>query len=299
MLEVQNVRKHFRSGWLERRTVKAVDGVSFTIAPGCTLGLVGESGVGKSTVGRLVAGLLRPTAGSVCFEDLDVFRPGREKARYLRRKIQIVFQNPEGALNPRMRVGEILAEPLQVHRLVKGRYVKERVAGLLEMVGLGPEFYHRYPWEMSGGQNQRVAIARALSVEPSLLVLDEPTSALDVSVQAQILQLLKATQRRMKLCYLFISHDLDVIYHMADEIAIMHRGRLVEQGPAASVIINPRHSYTVQLLSAKPALPSAQTRNSRVLCFKPAFKQSTISTFKESVSKEETTVAQPGAYKLS
>ncbi|MBE0466149.1 MAG: ABC transporter ATP-binding protein [Candidatus Desulforudis sp.] len=255
MLEVRNLRKHFRNGWLGRRPVKAVDNVSFTIAPGCTLGLAGESGVGKSTVGRLVVGLMRPTGGSVCFEDLDVFRAGREKARYLRRKMQIVFQNPDGALNPRMRIGEILAEPLQVHRLAKGRYVKERVAGLLEMVGLGLEFYHRYPWEMSGGQNQRVAIARALSVEPSLLVLDEPTSALDVSVQAQVLQLLKATQQRMKLGYLFISHDLDVIYHIADEIAVMHRGRIVEQGPAATVIGTPRHSYTVQLLSSGLALP--------------------------------------------
>ncbi len=254
MLEVKGLKKYFRGGLLGRQLVKAVGGVSFTINPGGTLGLVGESGAGKSTVGRLVVGLLRPTGGSVFYEGRDVFRARREEALYLRRKMQIIFQNPQGALNPRMRIGEILSEPLLVHHVVRGRYVRERVADLLEMVGLGPEFYHRYPWEMSGGQNQRVAIARALSLEPSLLVLDEPTSALDVSVQAQVFQLLKKTQQEMRLAYLLISHDLDVVFRVADEVAVMHRGRILEQGSASAVATSPRHPYTIRLLSARIAL---------------------------------------------
>ncbi|TDA64036.1 MAG: ABC transporter ATP-binding protein [Clostridia bacterium] len=235
MLQVENLRKYFRDGWWGRRLVKAVDGVSFAIEAGSTFGLVGESGAGKSTVGRLVAGLLRPTDGRVLFEGRDIFKANGREAFYLRRKIQIIFQNPEGALNPRMRIGEILAEPLLVHRLVRGRHVRERVGELLAMVGLGPEFYSRYPWEMSGGQNQRVVIARALSLGPSLLVLDEPTSALDVSVQAQVFQLLKQIQNKMRLAYLLISHDLELVSRVAGEVAVLHQGRLVEQGPAASV----------------------------------------------------------------
>lgn len=260
MLKVRDLKKYFRGGLLGRQPVKAVDGVSFTINPGHTLGLVGESGAGKSTVGRLVVGLLRPTGGSIFFEGRDVFSARGEEALYLRRKMQIISQNPQGALNPRMRIGEILTEPLLVHHMVRGRYVRERVAGLLEIVGLGPEFYHRYPWETSGGQNQRVAIARALSLEPSLLVLDEPTSALDVSVQAQVFQLLKKIQQEMRLVYLLISHDLDVVFQVADEVAVMYRGCVLEQGSASVVATSPRHPYTQQLLSARLSLPLAPPR---------------------------------------
>lgn len=254
MLEVKELKKYFTRGLLCRSVVKAVDGVSFTLRRGQTLGLVGESGSGKTTVGRLVVGLIRPTAGSVLFEGRDIFKLSGKEILHLRRKMQIIFQDPEGALNPRMRIGEILAEPLRVYRLVRGRNVRKKVIDLLEMVGLGPEFYHRYPCELSGGQNQRVVIARALSLEPDFLVLDEPTSALDVSVQAQILQLLRNIQQQMQLTYLFISHDLDVVRRMADITAIIHRGRVVEQAATNALFNSPRHTYTKSLLSTRLGL---------------------------------------------
>ncbi|MFZ5648925.1 MAG: ATP-binding cassette domain-containing protein [Bacillota bacterium] len=238
-----------------RRTfVKAVDGVSFALQKGQTLGLVGESGSGKTTIGRLAVGLLRPTEGLVLFEGVNIFEVSRRESLHLRRKMQIIFQDPEGALNPRMRIGEILTEPLKVHRLVQGRYIKDRVADLLAMVGLGTGFYHRYPCELSGGQNQRVVIARALSLEPALLVLDEPTSALDVSVQAQILQLLRSVQKQMGLAYLFISHDLDVVRQMAGRVAVVYRGQIVEQARADTLFNGARHPYTKSLLSARLTL---------------------------------------------
>ncbi len=254
MLEVKALKKYFVRGLLCRSVVKAVDGVSFTLRRGETLGLVGESGSGKTTVGRLVVGLLRPTAGSVLFEGCDIFKLSGKEVLNLRRRMQIVFQDPEAALNPRMRIGEILAEPLRVYRLIRKRDVRERVNDLLEMVGLGPEFYYRYPCELSGGQNQRVVIARALSLEPDLLVLDEPTSALDVSVQAQILQLLRNVQQQMKLAYLFISHDLDVVRQMSDVTAVLHRGRVVEQNATNALFNSPRHAYTKRLLSTRLGL---------------------------------------------
>ncbi|MFZ5634077.1 MAG: ATP-binding cassette domain-containing protein [Bacillota bacterium] len=254
MLSVTDLKKYFWQGFWRRSFVRAVDGVSFTLRKGQTLGLVGESGSGKTTIGRLVVGLLRPTGGSVLFEGINIFGVSRRESLHLRRKMQIIFQDPEGALNPRMRIGELLAEPLKVHRLVQGRYIKERVADLLAMVGLETGFYHRYPCELSGGQNQRVVIARALSLEPDLLVLDEPTSALDVSVQAQILQLLREVQKQMNLACLFISHDLDVVRQMAGQIAVVYRGQIVEQARAAALFNGVRHPYTKSLLSARLAI---------------------------------------------
>ncbi len=254
MLIVTDLKKYFSQGLWRRSFVKAVDGVSFTLQRGQTLGLVGESGSGKTTIGRLVVGLLRPTEGSVLFEGINIFGVSRRESLNLRRKMQIIFQDPEGALNPRMRIGEILTEPLKVHRLVQERYIKDRVADLMAMVGLEAELYHRYPCELSGGQNQRVVIARALSLEPALLVLDEPTSALDVSVQAQILQLLRKVQKQMNLAYLFISHDLDVVRQMADQIAVVYRGQIVEQAQTATLFNGARHPYTKSLLSARLTL---------------------------------------------
>lgn len=250
MLEVKALKKYFVRGLFRRSIVKAVDGVSFTVKKGETLGLIGESGSGKTTVGRMVVGLLKPTSGSVLFEGRDIFKLSGKESLHLRRRMQVIFQDPEAALNPRMLIGEILAEPLKVYRLVRGKHaIRNRVNELLEMVGLGAEFYNRYPCELSGGQNQRVVIARALSLEPDLLVLDEPTSALDVSVQAQILHLLRNFQQQMNLAYLFISHDLDVIRQMSDVTAVIYKGRVVEQAFTSSLFDGPNHTYTKSLIS--------------------------------------------------
>ncbi|MGH7605928.1 MAG: ABC transporter ATP-binding protein [Gemmatimonadales bacterium] len=237
-----------------RAPVRAVDGVSFTIASGRTLGLVGESGSGKSTVGRTILRLQSRTAGSVFFDGADVFALGTGALRALRRRMQVVFQDPYSSLNPRMTVAQTLREPLEIHRLAAGRagHVDRRVAGLLDEVGLDPAFASRYPHELSGGQRQRVGIARALSVEPQFLVCDEPVSALDVSVQAQVLNLLADLRVKRQLTYLFIAHDLAVVRHIADEVAVMYLGRIVERAPAAAIYAAPRHPYTRALLSAVP-----------------------------------------------
>jgi oligopeptide transport system ATP-binding protein len=257
LLTVRELKVHFpvRRGLLFDRTVdhvKAVDGVSFEIPEGQTLGLVGESGSGKSTTAYAVLQLLRPTAGSVRFLGRELTRLRGEELRRLRREMQIVFQDPYASLNPRMTVGKIVAEPLQTHGIGSRRTRPAAVARLLELVGFDPAYTNRYPHEFSGGQRQRIGIARALALNPKLIVCDEPVSALDVSIQAQILNLLKDLQRDLGLTYLFIAHDLAVVRAMSDTIAVMHEGRIVEQGPAEQVYTNPQSDYTRALLAAVP-----------------------------------------------
>lgn len=261
LLDIQNLVKHYAG----RPPVRAVDGVSLTIAAGQTLGLVGESGSGKSTVGRTILRLQEPTAGRVLFDSEDVFALGTAPLRALRRRMQIVFQDPYSSLNPRMTVGRTLREPLEIHRLAPPAQMEARVTALLDEVGLDPTFARRYPHELSGGQRQRVGIARALSVEPRFIVCDEPVSALDVSVQAQVLNLLADLQRKRTLTYLFIAHDLAVVRHIADEVAVMYLGRIVERAPAAAIYTSPRHPYTRALLSAVPEPNPRATRQRIVL----------------------------------
>jgi oligopeptide transport system ATP-binding protein len=257
LLAVTDLKVHFpiRRGFLFDRTVdhvKAVDGVSFEIGAGETLGLVGESGSGKSTTAYAALQLLRPTAGSVRFQGRELTRLHGETLRRMRREMQIVFQDPFASLNPRMTVGRIVGEPLQTHGLGTRRSRRASVARLLELVGLDPSYTNRYPHEFSGGQRQRIGIARALALNPKLIVCDEPVSALDVSIQAQILNLLKDLQRDFGLTYLFIAHDLAVVRTMSDRIAVMHEGRIVEQGPADRVYRAPESEYTRALLAAVP-----------------------------------------------
>ena len=256
-MEVAGLAKHYpiRRGLVLSRTtgqVRAVDGLSFKLFRGETLALVGESGCGKSTTARLVLRLIDPTAGMVRFEGADITGLRGDAMRKLRRRMQIVFQDPFASLNPRMTVAEILEEPLIVHRIGDGAARRARVAELLGLVGLASYHAGRYPHEFSGGQRQRIGIARALAVEPALVVCDEPVSALDVSIQAQVVNLLKDLQVRLGLSYLFIAHDLAVVKHVADRVAVMYLGRIVEIGPKDAVFANPRHPYTRVLLSAIP-----------------------------------------------
>ncbi len=257
LLTVTDLAKHFpvRKGLIVERTVdwvRAVEGVSFTLREGKTLGLVGESGSGKSTTGYCVLQLLRPTRGSVRFLGRELTELKREDLRRMRREMQIVFQDPYSSLNPRMTVGDIVAEPLDVHGVGARRTRRQTVRGLLEVVGFNPRFTNRYPHEFSGGQRQRIGIARALALNPRLIVCDEPVSALDVSIQAQILNLLKDLQKDFNLAYLFIAHDLAVVRAMSDDIAVMKAGEIVEMGPASEVYSNPRDDYTKALLAAVP-----------------------------------------------
>jgi oligopeptide transport system ATP-binding protein len=257
LLEVRDLKKHFpvKKGILWEReigAVKAVDGVSFEIPEGHTLGLVGESGSGKSTTGYCILRLLKPTSGSVRFMGKELLELEREDLRRMRREMQIVFQDPYSSLDPRMTVGGIVAEPLEVHGIGTRRSRRETVRKLLEVVGFNPNYTNRYPHEFSGGQRQRIGIARALALNPKLIVCDEPVSALDVSIQAQILNLLKDLQRDFSLTYLFISHDLAVVRTMSDEIAVMNQGELVEVGPAEQVYSSPKDEYTRALFSAVP-----------------------------------------------
>jgi peptide/nickel transport system ATP-binding protein/oligopeptide transport system ATP-binding protein len=271
LVDVRDLVKHYpgERAWLgfgrPRAAVRAVDGVSFTIPAGTTLGLVGESGSGKTTVARTLLRLTEPSSGSFQLDGIDVFSLAAGPLRRLRRRIQIVFQDPYSSLNPRMTVRQTLREPLAIHDLAPKPQRDARVRALLDEVGLDPELADRYPHELSGGQRQRVGIARALSVEPAFLVCDEPVSALDVSVQAQVLNLLADLQQKRRLTYLFIAHDLAVVKHIADQVAVMYLGRIVERAPAARVYEQPRHPYTRSLLSAVPVPDPTATAQRIVL----------------------------------
>ncbi len=256
LVEIRHLKKYFavRSGVLSRTSawVKAVDDVSLEIHTGEIFALVGESGCGKTTAGRTILRLLEPTAGEVIFDGESLFELSPRELRTLRRRMQIVFQDPYGSLNPRMTVGSIVGEPLQVHRLARGADLDERTAQLLTRVGLAPDYRTRYPHEFSGGQRQRIGIARALALEPDFIVCDEAVSALDVSIQAQILNLLADLQEEYQLAYLFITHDLNVVRHVADRVGVMYLGRLVESGAAGALFGEPLHPYTQALMASNP-----------------------------------------------
>jgi oligopeptide transport system ATP-binding protein len=268
LLSVKNLKKYFpiKEGVLIDRTVdyvKAVDDVSFDIRTGETLGLVGESGSGKSTTGFCVLQLLKPTSGSVMFDGRELTTMSKRDLRAVRREMQIVFQDPYASLNPRMTVGDIVSEPLLIHNVGSRRSRRRSAEQLLEVVGFNPDFINRYPHEFSGGQRQRIGIARALALNPRLIVCDEPVSALDVSIQAQILNLLKDLQIEFGLTYLFVAHDLAVVRGMSDQIAVMNRGQIVEYGPAEKVYTNPQDKYSQALLAAVPVPDPRRMRERR------------------------------------
>ncbi len=270
IVEVENLKVYFpiRSGIFQTQigTVRAVDDISFEIRRGETLGLVGESGCGKSTTGRAIIRLREPTAGSVRFDGIDVLKTKPDELRRLRRRMQIIFQDPYGSLDPRFTVGSTVAEPIETHDLARGKAKDERVAELLTLVGLNPDFVNRYPHEFSGGQRQRIGVARALAVEPEFIVADEPISALDVSIQAQVLNLLGDLREKLGLTYLFIAHDLSVVKHISDRVAVMYLGKIVEIGPPDEIYAGPGHPYTRALLSAVPVPdPVSERKRRRVI----------------------------------
>jgi len=269
LLRVKNLKKYFpiRGGLFSREVarVHAVDDVSFDIYPGETLGLVGESGCGKSTTGRAILRLIEPTAGEVSFDGKNVTALDKRALRHLRKEMQIIFQDPYASLNPRMTVGSIVGEALVIHKLAATkREREERVVKILETVGLSPDHLRRYPHEFSGGQRQRIGIARSLAVNPKFIVADEPVSALDVSIQAQIINLLEDLQKQFGLTYLFIAHDLSVVEHISTRVAVMYLGKIVELAPAKELYTNPKHPYTEALLSAVP-IPDPTVKRKRIL----------------------------------
>ena len=269
-LQAIDLVKHFATGStgiLGRATniVQAVDGVSFSLPKGKTLGIVGESGCGKSTLARLVTRLIEPSSGSVVLDGVDITKLSGKALREMRRKLQIIFQDPYSSLNPRHSIGQIIGDPMRIQGIVSRTNEKGEVQDLMQRVGLNPEHYNRYPHEFSGGQRQRIGIARALSLQPSVIVADEPVSALDVSIQAQILNLLENLQKDLGLSFVFIAHDLSVVRHIADQVAVMYLGKIVEVGDAATVYSNPAHPYTKALLSAVPvANPSMRGSGKRI-----------------------------------
>lgn len=269
LLEVKNLQKHFpiTKGLLFQKSVgsiKAVDGVSFTVQQGETLGLVGESGCGKSTTGRCILRLLEPTGGQVFFQGQDIGQCGKTELRNLRKDLQIIFQDPYASLNPRQTVGNLIAEPMLIHGLAGRAEAGSKVSKLLETVGLRPEFAKRYPHEFSGGQRQRIGIARALAVNPKLIICDEPVSALDVSIQAQVINLMMDLQKEFGLTYIFIAHDLSVVKHISDRVAVMYLGQMVEVAGHQEIYQTPRHPYTKALLSAIPE-PDIKLKRERII----------------------------------
>ena len=271
LLAVNDLKKHFpiRQGIVIQRqvgAVRAVDGVSFSVAPGETLGLVGESGCGKSTTARVVSKLLEPTAGSVMFEGHDIARYSRSRLRALRTDIQMIFQDPYSSLNPRHTIGTIVGAPFRIQKAKTEKGVKAEVQGLMERVGLNPEHYNRYPHEFSGGQRQRIGIARAIALKPKLIVCDEPVSALDVSVQAQVINLLEDLQNDFNLTYIFVAHDLSVVRHISDRVAVMYLGKIMELTDRDVLYSTPMHPYTHALMSAVPVPdPEKESRRERIL----------------------------------
>jgi ABC-type oligopeptide transport system ATPase subunit len=276
LLEVRHLVKEFtrRKGFFGKAPgVRAVDDVSFTIERGETFGLVGESGSGKTTTGRCILRLLDATSGDVIFDGRDVLRLSRQDMRHLRRDMQIVFQDPYSSLNPRMRVADIVEEPLVIHKLGTKAQRRDRVAELFTLVGLNPDQLRRYPHEFSGGQRQRIGLARALALNPSFVIADEPVSALDVSVQAQVVNLLMDLQQQLKLTYLFIAHDLRLVEHICSHVAVMYLGRIVEMGETAKLFASPQHPYTKALLSAIP-VPDPDAPRQRIVLDPDSFDRS-------------------------
>ncbi|MCL4879722.1 MAG: ATP-binding cassette domain-containing protein [Anaerolineae bacterium] len=296
ILQVRNLKKYFpiTSGIIFQRqvdAVKAVDGVSFEVLRGETLGLVGESGCGKSTTGRTILQLYKPTAGEVIFEGKDLAKLPSAEMRKMRRDIQMIFQDPYASLNPRMNVGRIVSEPLIVHNVGSDKERQERVAYLLEKVGLNPYFVNRYPHEFSGGQRQRIGIARALALDPSFIVCDEPISALDVSIQAQVVNLLQDLQKELGLTYLFIAHDLSMIRHICNRVAVMYMGRIMETAPTDELYENPLHPYTQLLLSAVP-IPDPEVERVRQRMERP----SVLADFRDKNNILELKEQKPGHF---
>src|SRR5574341_1228275 len=268
LLEIRDLRKHFPVGEglfsRNKGAVKAVDGVNLAINEGETVGLVGESGCGKSTLGRTILRLIEPTSGEVIFQGKNLLAMPQRELRDMRRQMQIIFQDPYASLNPRMRIGDIVGEGLEIHKLAKGKAKRDRVMELLHQVGLREDHYDRYPHEFSGGQRQRIGIARALAVNPKFIVCDEPVSSLDVSIQAQIINLLQELQEKMHLTYLFISHDLRVVEHISHRVAIMYLGKVVEIAKSDTIYRDAKHPYTKALLSAVP-MPDPSKKRDRVV----------------------------------
>ena len=271
LLDVRDLKMHFplTQGIILQRVVghvRAVDGISFTIERGKTLGLVGESGSGKTTIGRTLVRLYKPTGGQILFDDMDLAKLEGEQLRQLRRRVQMVFQDPYASLNPRYTIGSLVAEPMHIYKLGSPSEIRERTEELLRVVGLRPEYIDRYPHEFSGGQRQRIAVARALSINPEFVIADEPVSALDVSVRAQVLNLLQRLQRQFNLTYLFVSHDLSVVRHVADRIAVMYLGKIVELSDRDELYTAPKHPYTRALLSAVPIPdPKIERKRQRII----------------------------------